>query len=160
MDKLNFMGSGPKIGLVALPWLAVTITLSLIYKNYFVYSETAGSYLFISGLALLFVGMVMYFSTVPLLLRGLKETKLITGGAYYLCCNPLYASLLLLIIPGISLMMNSWIIITTSIAGYIAFKIAIKSEYREMEKFFGNDYKKYRELTPEFFPFPFRKWFR
>ncbi len=76
-----------------------------------------------------------------------------------LCCNPLYASFLLLIIPGISLMMNSWLIMTTSIAGYIVFKIVIRSEYTEMEKFFGDEYIKYRKSTPEFFPFPVKKWF-
>ena len=160
MEKLNFLGIGPKIAMVVLPWLAMTITLSLSYKNYFVYNETAGSYLFIAGMALLFVGLVLYFSTLPILLRGLKETRLITNGAYALCCNPLYASFLLLIIPGVSLMMNSWLVITTTVTGYIVFKIVIKSEYLEMEKFFGDEYKKYREVTPEFFPFHVKRWFR
>lgn len=160
MEKLNFLGIGPKIAMVALPWLAMTITLSLIFKNYFIYTETAGSYLFIGGMALLFVGLVLYFSTLPILLRGIKETKLITNGAYSLCCNPLYASFLLLIIPGVSLMMNSWLVMTTTITGYIVFKIVIKREYMEMEKFFGDEYKKYREATPEFFPFQVKKWFR
>ncbi len=160
MEKLNFLGIGPKIAMVALPWLAMTITLSLIFKNYFIYSETAGSYLFIAGMALLFVGLVLYFSTLPILLRGIKETKLITNGAYSLSCNPLYASFLLLIIPGVSLMMNSWLIMTTTITGYIVFKIVIKREYAEMEKFFGDEYKKYREATPEFFPFQVKKRFK
>jgi len=93
-------------------------------------------------------------------LKGLKKTKLITTGTYYLCCNPLYASIIIFLIPGISLMMNSWIIITTSIIGYPLCKIFIKSEYVEMEKFFGDDFRKYRAETPEFLPFPYRKWFK
>jgi protein-S-isoprenylcysteine O-methyltransferase Ste14 len=160
MEKLSFYGIGPKIARIMLPWLAVTIILTLIFKNVFIYSEAGGRNLFYAGLAILFTGLAFYFSTIPLLLKGLKETKLVTNGAYYLCCNPLYASILLLIIPGISLMMNSWLVITTSVAGYIIFRTVIKTEYREMEKFFGQEYRKYREITPEFFPFPVKKWFK
>jgi protein-S-isoprenylcysteine O-methyltransferase Ste14 len=159
MEKLSFYGIGPKIARIVLPWLAVTIALTLVYKNAFNYSEAASRILFYAGLALLILGLALYFSTIPLLLKGLKETKLVSKGAYYLCCNPLYASLILFIIPGISLMMNSWLIITTSVAGYIVFKIVIRGEYAEMEKFFGDEYRKYREVTPEFFPFPVKKWF-
>jgi hypothetical protein len=31
--------------------------------------------------------------------------------------------------------------------------------YCEMESFFGEAYLAYKKNTPEFFPFPFRKWF-
>jgi protein-S-isoprenylcysteine O-methyltransferase Ste14 len=102
----------------------------------------------------------MYLLTAPALLKGLKETRLVTTGTYYLCCNPLYSSLLLIIIPGISFMMNSWLVVTTSIVGYILFRIFIKSEYAEMEKFFGDDFIRYRAETPEFIPLPVKKWFR
>jgi protein-S-isoprenylcysteine O-methyltransferase Ste14 len=160
MEKLSFYGIGPKMARIVLPWLAVTITLTLIFKNAFTYTEEGSRTLFYAGLAILISGLVFYFLTIPLLLKGLKETKLVTNGAYYLSCNPLYASILLLIIPGISLMMNSWLVITTSVAGYIIFRIVIRIEYMEMEKFFGDEYRKYREVTPEFFPFPVKKWFK
>lgn len=160
MNKLNFMGIGPKIGAVTFPWLAVAIFFSLKFKSIFDYSGGGTKVLFYIGLALVIIGALFYFFTVPYLLKGLKETKLITTGPFFLCCHPLYASIILFIIPGISLMMNSWLVLTTSIAAYFLFKIFIKSEYAEMEKFFGDDYKKYRADTPEFFPFPMKKWFR
>jgi protein-S-isoprenylcysteine O-methyltransferase Ste14 len=77
----------------------------------------------------------------------------------FIAMRMLYAAIILMIVPGVSLMMNSWLILTTSIAGYITFKSFIKSEYIEMENIFGEDYRKYRSETPEFFPFP-RKLFR
>jgi len=43
---------------------------------------------------------------------------------------------------------------------FTLFKIYIKSEYAEMEKFFGEAYQKYSAETPELFPFPSKKWFR
>lgn len=159
MGKLNFLGIGPKIGIVLLPWLAATIILSSLNKELFIYSSGNQNILLICGIVLMTFGLVFYFSTVRLLLKGLKETRLMTKGAYSLCQNPLYSSIILLIIPALSLILNSWLILTSSIIGYIMFKIFIKKEYSELESFFGEDYYRYRNEIPEFFPVPLKKWF-
>jgi protein-S-isoprenylcysteine O-methyltransferase Ste14 len=160
MKKLNPMGIGPIIGGVILPWLAVSIFLSLRFKGLFIFTENGREVLFYAGLVLLIIGLVMYLLTAVLLLRGLRSKRLMTSGTYFLCCNPLYSSILLFVIPGLSLLMNSWLILTTSLVGYPLFKLFIKSEYMEMEEIFGDEFRKYRTETPEFFPFPFRKWFK
>jgi protein-S-isoprenylcysteine O-methyltransferase Ste14 len=160
MTKLNFFGVGPKIGRITLPWLAFTIILSLIKKDLFTFTEGEGRGLRLAGYILLGIGLVFYFTTVRLLLKGLKETKLVTTGGFFLCQSPLYASILLLIIPAVSFLMNSWLVLTTSFIGYFVFKNCIKDEYTELEKFFGESYQKYKRETPEFFPFPFKKIFR
>lgn len=159
MDKLNALGIGPKIGAVALPWLALSIFFSARFKSSFQFSVDENRILFFTGLVMLVAGVAMYFLTVLVLLKGLKETKLITRRGYYLCRNPLYASILLFIVPGISLMMNSWLVLTTTLAGFVMFKIFIKNESEEMEKFFGDEYRQYKATTPEFLPFPLKKWF-
>jgi len=160
MGKLNFLGIGPRIALVLLPWLALTIILSVLYEGYFSYVSGNSKFLTVSGIVLLGLGLIFYVSTVRLLLNGLKNTKLITKGAYSLCQNPLYSSIILLIIPSVSLLINSWLVLTSSIAGYAIFKICIKKEYFELEKFFGEEYINYKNQTPEFFPIPIKKWFR
>jgi protein-S-isoprenylcysteine O-methyltransferase Ste14 len=66
----------------------------------------------------------------------------------------------LLIIPALSLILNSWLVLTSSLVGYILFKIFIRTEYNELEKFFGEEYRRYRDTTPEFFPFPIKKIFQ
>lgn len=159
MGKLNFLGIGPKIGIVLLPWLAATIILSSVNKKLFIYLSGNQNILLICGIVLMMVGLVFYFSTVRLLLKGLKETRLMTKCVYSLCQNPLYSSIILLIIPAFSLILNSWLILTSSVIGYIMFKIFIKKECRELELFFGEDYFRYRNETPEFFPIPFKRWF-
>lgn len=159
MGKLHFLGIGPKIGMVTLPWLAVSIVLSSIKKDLFVYTSGSGKNLLLTGIVLMSAGLLLYASTVRLLLKGLKDTKLVTNGAYSLCQNPLYATFILLLIPALSLLLNSWLILTTSIVGYIPFRIFIGNEYNELEKFFGESYLNYRNETPEFFPFPLKKWF-
>jgi len=160
MNKLNFYGIGPKIGKIALPYFAISIVISLKYKTVFLISSSKSDILLYIGLFILAAGFILYFSTLPLLLKGLKETKLVTKGAYYLCMNPLYAAFLLLLLPGTALCLNSWLVLTSSILGYFLFKINIRKEYNEMESFFGEEYIKYKSVTPELFPFPFKKWFR
>ena len=160
MEKLNAMGIGPKIGIIVLPWLAASIYLTVRFRAVFPFVSGETRVLDYAGIAVLAAGVIMYLFTVPALLKGIRETKLMTSGTFYLCCSPLYVSILLLIIPGISLMMNSWLVLSTSVIGYILFRVFIRSEYEEMERFFGEEYRSYRSSTPEFFPVPLKKWFK
>lgn len=152
MNKLNPLGIGPKIAIILLPWLAGSIILSRLPAKYFKFTAENSHLLHISGIVLMLIGLVFYFATVRLLLKGLKESRLITSGPYRICRNPLYVSLILLIIPALSLILNSWLVLTSSVVGYILFKLFIISENKELEKFFGEDYLKYKRETPEFFP--------
>jgi protein-S-isoprenylcysteine O-methyltransferase Ste14 len=158
MNKLNTFGVGPVIAVSAIPWLALAIYISSVSADTFTYVDGGSRLLTYAGTILIVAGAAMYFLSVPLLLRGLKETRLITSGTFYLSRNPLYAALIALVIPGLSLVMNSWLVFTASILAYTVFKITIKKECAEMEKFFGKDYLDYKSRTPEFFPFPIRKW--
>jgi len=158
MNKLSFFGVGPKIGRVLLPWLAFTIVLSCTTSQLFTFTSEKNSILINSGIVLLIVGLFFYFSAIRFLLKGLKETRLVTKGPYYLCQNPLYVAIILFVIPALAFLLNSWLILTSTLVGYILLKVFIKREYSEMEKFFGEDYLKYKTDTPEIFPFPITKW--
>lgn len=159
MNKLNFFGVGPKIGKVLLPWLAVAIVLSVTTQLFTFTTENTKVLKIIGGVLMAF-GLIFYLGTVKMLLKGLKETRLVTSGAFYLCQNPLYAAILLFIIPALSLLLNSWLVLTSSVVGYFIFKVFIKGEYQELEKFFGEKYLKYKSETPEFFPLPIKKWMK
>lgn len=153
MKKLDFFGAGPKIGRIALPYLAIAIALTLIIPSVFKFGEGIKNYLLIPGVVFLGLGLLLYGLTVRSLLSGIKETRLVTNGLYHYCQNPLYAVIMLLIIPGIGFLMNSWMVLTTPVIGYLAFRKYIDHEYNEMTEVFGEDYKRYKERTPEFFPF-------
>ena len=157
MTKLSFYGIGPKIGVILIPWLVITIVLSSI-SSYFVFTHEPHTNLQIAGSILLIVGLIFYFSSVRLLLKGLKSGKLVTSGTFGLCQNPLYVSIIFIIIPALSLLLNSWLVLTTCFVGFIPFKLFIKREYQDLEKFFGEEYLKYKRETPEFFPLPIKKW--
>lgn len=158
MNKLNALGIGPKIGMIAIPYLIVAIVLTHFYGNIFSIGGMIREPLFWAGVVLLVIGVVFYLVTVRLLLKGIKTTALMTTGTYYLCQNPLYSCMILMLVPGISLVIHSWLCLTTAVVAYILFKINIRSEYREMESVFGDEYLAYKARTPEIIPFPVRKW--
>ena len=159
MKKMDFYGIGPKIGIVLIPWLAVSIVASCISGSFnFIQERSSG--LTIAGAILLVFGLIFYFSSVRLLLSGLKEGKLVTNGTFSLCQNPLYMSFILFLIPAIALLLNSWLVLTSSLVGFILLKVNVKKEYQILEEFFGDEYLRYKSETPEFFPFPINKWMK
>lgn len=151
------MGAGPKIGLIGLPYLILTILVSSLYGETFRYATQYNKPLFVAGIIVLIIGVIFYMMTARLLIRGLRQTRMITAGTYFCCRNPLYAAFIVLIIPGVSLLMNSWLILTASVVTYVAFKVFIGSEYRELERVFGEPYVTYKRETPELIPFPVKK---
>jgi protein-S-isoprenylcysteine O-methyltransferase Ste14 len=157
MNQMNFLGVGPKIGRLLLPWLGVTLVVSS-FSSRFAFETKTNPVLFDLGIALLILGLVLYFSTVRILLKGLKEGRLVTNWTFYFCQNPLYVVIISLIFPAISLLLNSWLILTSCLLGYILLKIYIVNEYLTLENYFGEEYLKYKSETPEFFPLPIKKW--
>jgi len=157
MEKLTFLGIGPKIARITIPYVALGIVLTLLYPSVFTFGKTLQKPFLIAGIIFLSVAAVLYFLTLRLMVPGLRNNRLITGGMYRLSRNPLYASLLLFLLPGVGLIMNSWIVITASIVGYLLFRKSIHEEDEQLERLFGDDYRKYRERTSGFFPNPFVK---
>jgi len=153
MEKLSALGIGPKIGRIAIPWLVIAIGLTLWLPGIFSFGPSLKQPFLIAGIVWLAVGLVFYILTVRSLLKGLRSNKLMTTGAFRYCQNPLYAVMILLILPGLALVLNSWIILPDCILAYIIFKKYIHTEYEEMERIFGDEYREYKKRTPEFFPF-------
>lgn len=157
MEKLSFFGIGPKIGRIALPFLAIAITFTLLYPSFFSICLSIRQELWIAGIVLMAISLLFYFSTLRLMLPGIKENRLITTGAYKICRNPLYTALILFFIPGLGIFMNSWIIPITSVLAYVAFKKSIHEEEQQLERIFGDAYRAYKQSTPRFCPFGKRR---
>ncbi|MCX6246745.1 MAG: isoprenylcysteine carboxylmethyltransferase family protein [Bacteroidetes bacterium] len=155
MEKLNFFGVGPKIGRIVLPYLTMTIALTIIFPEKLTFGKTLQEPFLIAGIVLLAIALVLYFTTLRMMLPGIRNNRLVTGGAYRLCRNPLYMALLLFLIPGLSLVLNSWIMLSTSVVGYLVFRKFIHKEEELLEGIFGDEYRQYHEKTSQFFPNPF-----
>jgi protein-S-isoprenylcysteine O-methyltransferase Ste14 len=159
MEKLSLFGIGPKIGRIMLPLLAVAITASIVWPQYFYFTHPRPTWMWIPGILILVLGLALWISSGKMLIKYVRETRLMTAGPYGLCRNPLYAAVIMFVIPSVSLLMNSWLVLVASVVGYLVFKRYVRQECDEMKRVFGADYDKYCSETPEFFPFPLKKWF-
>jgi protein-S-isoprenylcysteine O-methyltransferase Ste14 len=154
MEKLNPLGSGPVIGGVTLPYLAITIVLTILYPEIFNLHFLSHTVFLIVGLIFTFIGVIFYAASARTLLKGLKNNELLTNGPFAWSQNPLYVSFIVFIIPGVSLMAQSWLMLTACIVGYLLFKVSIHKEYEQCERIFGDKYTAYRKRTSELIPFP------
>lgn len=157
MEKLSFLGIGPKIAWITLPYLAITIALTYLYPAVFTFGRFLEFPLMVAGFTVMVIALVFYVSTVRLMLTGIRSNKLVTVGAYRLCRNPLYSVFLLFMIPALALLLNSWIILTVTIAGYIVFRKFIYLEEEQLERLFGDEYRNYRNTTSLICPNPFKR---
>ena len=104
------------------------------------------------AIILLSLGIPLYIKTFKLLKAAYKKQELLTKGIFSVCRNPLFAVVIFLLLPGIILFFNSWILLTIPCFIYIMFKIFINREEYLMEKEFGQDYVEYRSKTSAIFP--------
>jgi protein-S-isoprenylcysteine O-methyltransferase Ste14 len=151
-EKLSKMGSGSKIGRIVFLYFAVVAFLDYKFPKIFGLPELPYGLWTVAGIIFVIAGVLFYGWSVRYLLKGLKTTTLITNGPFALTQNPLYASFFVFLLPGIACFMRSWLVLTSMIVFYFAFRKYIKAEYVEMEKFFGDDYRRYRAETSELIP--------
>lgn len=153
-EKLSFLGVGPKIAIWTFPALAISLFLANSFPQFFRPRLLPyGIHIWIGWILLVF-GLIFYVITARTLISGLKQNKLITTRTYRLCQNPLYAALILFIIPSISFLTASWLVMLSSIVAYLAFKKNIQAEYDRLSRMFGEEYNEYRKRTREFIPLP------
>lgn len=152
MIKLDGYGAGPKIGLMTMPYLIFSVAMTLCYPKIFTFPVWAKPATLFVGVLLLLVGFGLYFYTSRQLLKGKRENRLVVEGCYKWSRNPLYLCITALLMPGFALLMNSWLVLLTSIVGYVAFRRLIHSENEELESDFGEAYRSYYNRTPALFP--------
>lgn len=155
---MTIFGIGPILAIISMLYLFLTLYLTgrnpLVFEIRFINSRI----LILLGSILLIAGILFLIFTLNTFYSKYKEGVLITVGTFSLCRNPIYSSFIVFIIPAISLLLNSWLSLTTSFFMYILFKILIRKEYDFLKEKFGEQYNEYEKQVNEILPFP--KWLR
>lgn len=86
-------------------------------------------------------------------MRAYNADALVTNGIFRCCRHPLYASWVVFIVPGIVLLANSWIGLTTPVVMYFLLRSLVKAEERYLESVFGSDYLDYKSVVPCILPY-------
>lgn len=138
-------GAGPKIMAPLFVVLAITGWISYAYQPAFNYPVELYGICQALGAILLLIGVPFWLFSVVMFLAAFFRGRLETRGPFAVMPNPIYGSWILLIIPGISLFVNWWPILLTSIAMFAAHRLFIGEEDAQLRQKFGEKYDQYRK---------------
>lgn len=142
--EMGFEGAGPKIMLPMFLTAAITAVVSYVYRPLFSY-PVAPVWTLTFGALLLIIGVPFWFLAARAFFRAFSKGLLATQGPYAIMPNPIYGSFMALVIPGISLVLNWWLILLTSVLGYAALRIFVHEEANALREKFGFEYEEYRK---------------
>lgn len=145
MKKMTIFGIGHKAGLPTIVYLGLAIWLTNLYPNIFSYPIIAliESVRVTKGWVAIGIGLIILVLAAGHLLYAYSKHQLAKTGLYHLVPNPLYANAVVFLIPGLSLILNSWLVLTTSIVLYVLYRRYVGEEYDYLKQEFGKEYEDY-----------------
>lgn len=150
---MNIFGIGPVLIIVGTLTGVALITLERLTGFTFSLSTPWRGWGLFTGVALLVAGMALWGSAGAQVKRAFGSHQLVTKGAFAICRNPMYAAIIVCIIPGIAFIVNDLMLIIVSVTTCIAFKLRIAWEEEFLSKEFGQEYEQYRESVAQLIPF-------
>jgi protein-S-isoprenylcysteine O-methyltransferase Ste14 len=127
-------------------FLLFIVQKSVIFQDNII-SEIIGILIFLSGIIIRFISIISLKSQFSYSVNILNNHKLINTGVYHMVRHPSYLGLIL-ILSGISILMNNWIcIIVMIVPNLIAIIYRIKIEESALIEKFGQEYIDYIKRT-------------
>jgi len=152
--SMTLFGCGPKLALLCLPYIILSIIVMFRYPEFFNLGFLDLAIIKYLGLIWSGLGMIFWIYSAIYFLKYFKPGKLITGGPFALCRNPIYSSIIVFIIPSLALIFHSGLILSISLVLYLGFKLSIHGETNVLRRIFGKEYDIYERSVNEIFPFP------
>lgn len=153
-QKMTWGGIGIKMTVFSLPYFILSALLMIFRPEFLQMNflpQLAG---WIAGGLVTLAGLDMLGHSVQGLVGAIRKQKLVTKGVYGLSRNPLYASWIFLILPGLSIVFRSWLVLAGALVVYVNFKLLIGDEYRVLRANFGKKYEQYAAKVNELLPLP------
>ncbi|MFX1586761.1 MAG: methyltransferase family protein [Promethearchaeota archaeon] len=149
--EISFLGVGPKMTLALAPFIVLLSILNIIFSPTF-QLPIDQIWIIPIGIVLIIIGAFIFIKSELLLRKAYNASELLLTGFYGHIRHPMYGSFILLIIPGIVIMINSWILYFLPFIFYIIFRIFIKQEESYCLKKFGEKYNHYKKNVHAIFP--------
>jgi protein-S-isoprenylcysteine O-methyltransferase Ste14 len=143
-NRMSVMGIGLKAGAVIGLYMILTVFLSFAFTPLFRITSDFYSALLITGIVMAAVGFSLNLAAAFQMLRAYKKDTLATGGLYGVFLHPMYFFQVFVTLPGILLLFNSWLALSTVLVGIAAVKVFEKEENRYLENRYGDAYRQYR----------------
>lgn len=147
-------GIGPKLALLNLPYVILSLVVMKHDPEFLNMDALDCVWIRLLGFIWLAAGVLFWVFSAWIFLHDFKAGKLIKRGPFACCRNPIYASMILFIIPALGIIFHSGLILSIALVLYMGFKIAIHGETILLRKTFGSEYDEYEKSVNELFPIP------
>lgn len=138
------VGSGDRIGLFALPFVAIGSLLNVLNPDWFGVGGPTRAMTLISA-CVLTLGVVVWAWSVVLILVKAPKHELITSGPYAWVKHPLYTAVSLLVLPSAGLLLDTWLGIALGVALYAGSRLYSPDEERTLARTFGAAWSDYAQ---------------
>ena len=153
-NAMTLFGCGPRLALLCLPYIVLSLAIMIRYPDFFNLGFLDLRIFKVLGIIWLGLGLLFWVYSAVYFLKYFQPGKLITRGPFALCRNPIYSSIIVFIIPALSILFHSGLTLSIALVLYIGFKLSIHGETRVLSKIFGEEYEHYEKSVNEIFPFP------
>jgi protein-S-isoprenylcysteine O-methyltransferase Ste14 len=140
---MKITGAAPKIAIPTIIYMFIAIYFDKLEYPLFKITLYNYSTLVVIGIIMIIIGAAMVVAVQGKLRKSFQSGFLMKDGLYKILRNPMYDAYLIFVFPGLSLLLNSWLVMTTFIVNFILLQIFIREEYRYLENKFGVEYKSY-----------------
>jgi protein-S-isoprenylcysteine O-methyltransferase Ste14 len=130
--------------LVLIAYLAAAIIIDLVFTPVFKITATAYSTLLIIGIAAAVAGFSLNMAAAIGMLKAYQSGSLATTGLYRIFRDPMYVFQIFVTLPGILLLLNSWLALSAVIPSYIAYRLFVRQEHEYLLEKFGDEYRRYQ----------------
>lgn len=147
-------GIGPRLMLLCLPYALLSLTVMQRDPEFLNIKFLDTGYMKILGIIWLVSGVIFWISSAVIFLRNFKSGKLIKNGTFCLCRNPIYASIIIFIVPALAVIFHSGLLFSIAMVLYIGFRLSIHGEKILLKRTFEAEYEVYEKSVNEIVPFP------
>ena len=155
--KMSRWGTGPIFTALSLSYGTVILVINHSFYPFFQIKFIPYWLLVILGIFLIAIGIPFFIVSVIIVSRAYEANELVTKGIYRCCRHPLYASWVVFIVPGIALLVNSWLWLSIPVFMYLILCQLVKKEEIYLESVFGSEYLRYKQKVPCIFPIGYLK---
>jgi protein-S-isoprenylcysteine O-methyltransferase Ste14 len=156
-DKMSRWGVGPTFASLSISYGIIMLVISRHFHPAFQIPFVPYWLLWILGTALILIGVPFFIISVKTVMKAYNADALVTQGIFRCCRHPLYSSWVVFIVPGIVLLVNSWIGLTAPLFMYFLLRKLITKEEIYLEHVFGSEYLDYKKRVPCVFPVGYLK---
>lgn len=150
--KRSRFGIGPIWTILSILFTIFILKINQQYLSGMKIPHISGLELKVAGMIIIIPGIIIFIKSIIDFNTAYKVNRLVTSGVYSIFRHPLYASIILFIVPGMVLILQYVLVITVPIVMYILCRLLLPIEERKLKKSFGNEYLEYKKRVNAIFP--------